>query len=134
MSLVPISVESVGEVPSALSKMKEGNIEVLWSVVDKTAAQPSAIEQEIKFSLENRIPFIGLSVFHVKAGALVAFSVDYSDLGAQTAVLAKRLLAGSEAAGRVETPRKVIIYLNVETQRRLGLKNLTALPEIQAVQ
>jgi putative ABC transport system substrate-binding protein len=134
MTLVPIAVESVGEIPSALNKMAESGIDVLWSVVDKTVAQPVAVEQMIKFSLERKVPFIGLSVFHVKAGALAALSVDYADLGQQTGLLAKRVLDGTVSSGKVETPRKVIIYVNGETQRRLGLKNLVQLPEIQMVQ
>jgi len=134
MTLVPIAVENVGEVPSALNKLRESGIDVLWSVVDKTVAQPAAVEQMIKFSVDNKVPFLGLSIFHVKAGALAALSVDYADIGQQTGLLTKRLIEGSVASGKVETPRKVIIYLNTETQRRLGLKNLVQLPEVQVVQ
>jgi putative tryptophan/tyrosine transport system substrate-binding protein len=132
LTLVPIAVEKQSEIHQALEKMKEGGVDVLWSVLDKTAAQPAAVEEIIKYSLENKLPFIGLTNFHVKAGALAALSVDFSDLGAQTAVLARQILQGS-ANGRVEMPRKIIIYLNTDTQKRIGLKDLSLLPEVQVV-
>lgn len=134
MTLVPIAVEGLGEVPTALKKLRESGIEALWSMLDKTTAQPAAVERMIAFSLEHRLPFIGLSVYHVKAGALAALSVDYTDLGLQTGVLARRLLANEVPSGHVETPRMMIVYLNEGTQRRLGLKDLVRTPEVKVVQ
>ena len=57
-----------------------------------------------------------------RAGALVSASLDYDDLGQQTAVLALRILRGEAAATLpVELPRTFKCLVNLRTARRMGL-------------
>ncbi|NTV51857.1 MAG: hypothetical protein HGA76_02415 [Candidatus Firestonebacteria bacterium] len=129
MSLMPIAVENFDEIPGALSNLTNDKVDVLWSVVDNLVAQPSAISQIIEHAHNEKVPFIGLSMYHVKAGALAAFAVDYSDLGKQTAELTAKVVAG-EASNRIETPRKIVAYVNDTVQKQLGL-NLSDFPDVQ---
>ncbi|MEW6516575.1 MAG: ABC transporter substrate binding protein [candidate division FCPU426 bacterium] len=128
--LLPIAVEGVGEIQEALDKLKHSGVEVIWSVADRITTQPAVITKIISYSRQNKLPFIGLSPYHVKAGALAAFSADFDDLGAQTAELAKKILTNTVVT-QIQGPRKVIIYFNPETQNLLGLKSLNGLPGAQ---
>lgn len=131
--LVPIAVDREGQVPMALNKLKLGKVDMIWSVVDKTMAQPEVVRQIIQFSLDAKLPWIGLSIYQVKAGALIAFSADFEDLGAQTAQLAKNVLK-SGVTGKIESPRRVITYINRRIQKTLGLKISTQLDDINYIQ
>ncbi len=133
LTLFPIAIEKVEEIDAALENMHKYQIDALWSVVDRVAAQPSAIQKMIRFSLAEKTPFIGLSIYHVKAGAFAAFSIDYRDIGAQTAALTQKVMRGQVPANTVEPPRKVIIYVNAKTQGRLGLDEASRLPEVELI-
>lgn len=130
LTLSPIAVENASEVSGALTNLTRDKVDAIWSVVDSTVAQPAVIGQIIQHAGSQKIPFIGLSVFHVKAGALAAFSVDFADIGTQTASLTKKVLAGG--ANKVETPRRIVIYVNAEVQKQLGL-DLSKAPNVQMV-
>jgi len=129
-ALIPIAVESQTDIPSALNKITADKIDVLWSVVDPTVAKPEAIQLLIRHSLKEKIPFIGLSRYHVKAGALAALSVDYRDIGAQTADLVKKIIQYGKSKP-VEYPRRLILFVNSQTQNKLGIKKLPQLSGIQ---
>jgi putative ABC transport system substrate-binding protein len=133
LTLLPMAVESAEEVNGALQKIKDAKIDVLWSVVDSTILQPQVISEIIAFTDKNRIPFIGLSESHVKAGALATITVDYSDLGAQCADLAVRLQRGT-AAGGMETARRLVIYVNPGIQKNLGLQGWSQFPEVRPIE
>jgi putative ABC transport system substrate-binding protein len=130
LSLIPIAVETQNDISSALSKLTRDQIDVLWSVVDPTVAQPEAMQMLIQHTLKEKIPFIALSKFHVKGGALAAFSVDYQDMGAQTAELAKEMLKNPKTRPAA-MPRHLILFMNPDTQEKIGLK---ALPQIAGIQ
>jgi putative ABC transport system substrate-binding protein len=134
LSLEPIAVESQNDIGDALTKLGKLRIDVLLLLVDKTALQPAAIEQMIRFSGENQVPFIGLTIFHVKAGALAAFAIDYEDIGIQTAQLTKEMLAEPALDGKVEKPRKIITFINSDTQKRLNLGEIKDLTDVKYTQ
>jgi putative ABC transport system substrate-binding protein len=133
LALMPLAVEKAEEVPEALPKLSRGSVDLIWMVPDKTVAAPAAVQAMVAHALREGIPLIGLSMYHVKSGALAAFSVDFGDLGAQTAKLALRVLAGGSTPP-VETPRRVIIYVNPKVQKQLGLEDLSVFPEVSFVQ
>jgi putative tryptophan/tyrosine transport system substrate-binding protein len=132
LTLLPMAVESAEEVSGALQKIRDAKIDVLWSVVDSTILQPQVISEIIEFTDKNRIPFVGLSETHVKAGALATISVDYSDLGAQCADLSVRLQRGS--AGGMEPARRLVIYVNPSVQKSLGLQAWSQFPEVRPIE
>ena len=72
--------------------------------------------------MRRRVPLIGLSAAHVRAGALASLSCDYDDVGVQTAELALRILAGEKpAAIPITTPRRVTLAINTRTAEHVGV-------------
>ena len=133
VSMIPIAVENQQDIPAALTKLTRERIDIIWSVIDPVVARPAAVKLIILHSLQEKIPFIGLSRFHVQAGALAAFSVDYQDIGAQTAELAIRLLKSQESK-LVEFPRCLVMFVNSRTLEKLGIKEFPRLPGLQVIQ
>lgn len=133
LSLYPIAVQKAEEVPAALTKLTRDTVDILWMVPDKILTSPATVTQIIAHSQKENCPFIGLSMFHVKMGALAGFSVDFSDVGAQTAALVKKQIEGGSGI-RVENPRKIIVYVNPKVQKQMGLDDLTSFPEVTFVQ
>jgi putative ABC transport system substrate-binding protein len=129
MTLIPIAVENPSEVPSALGNLTKDKVDAIWSVVDNIVAQPAVIGQTIAHAQAQKLPFIGLSAFHVKAGALLAFSADFHDIGKQTAELTAKVISGA-GVGKVEFPRKIMVYANEGVQKQLGL-NLSSAEDVQ---
>lgn len=131
-SLFPIAVEKQVEISAALSKFTPDTVDIIWMVVDQTVSSPASFQEHIEHSRKNRIPLVGLSLFHVKAGALIGFAADFNDVGMQTGRLAQRIVTKSGSL-KVESPKKVLIYLNSKMQKQLDV-TLTMLPEIEAVE
>lgn len=97
-------------------------VDVVWAVADSFVFAPQATSALILASLRHRVPLVGLSAAHVRAGALAALSCDYADVGRQTAALVLRVLRGESAARiPVEHPRTVRLALNLRTAQHLGL-------------
>ena len=117
--LVPIPVNHARELPAGLKKLARA-ADVLWAIPDKTVYSSKTLKQVLLSSFRNRIPVVGLSGAWVKAGALYALDRDYQDLGRQTGIIAKKLLAGT-SPGKVipETPSEVVYSLNVKTARHM---------------
>lgn len=131
--LMPLAVAKAEEVPEALPKLARGNVDLIWMLPDRTVATPAAVQALIAHAQREGVPLIGLSMFHVRSGALGALAVDFGDLGGQTARLAKRVLAGGTLPAW-ETPRRVVIYINPKVQKQLGLEDLSVFPEVSFVQ
>jgi putative ABC transport system substrate-binding protein len=132
LTLVAIAVSKEDEIPNALAKYTKDSVDILWMVLDQTLVNPSVVKQFIVRSLETNLPLVGLSVYHVKAGALMAFSPDYVDVGSQTAECAQKLVDGGTISH--ESPRVVIVYVNAKIQKQMGLKDLSAFSEVKMIQ
>lgn len=133
LTLMPLAVEKSEEVPEALPKLARGSIDLIWMLPDRTVAAPAAVQVLIAHALREGVPLIGLSMYHVRSGALGALTVNFEDLGAQTARLARRVLAGGSLPS-FETPHRVVIYINPKVQKQLGLEDLSVFPEVSFVQ
>jgi putative ABC transport system substrate-binding protein len=119
LDLVAIPVGSEAELLENTEGLGE-KVDVLWSVADSTVFSPQGLKQILLATLRNRIPFIGLSPSFVKAGALLAFSVDYQDVGRQSGEQALRVLAGEDPAKVAMTsPRSISLSLNMNTARQI---------------
>jgi len=120
LDLVAVAVGSEDKVPDALRSLK--NIDALWSVADGTVFS-SGSQEFILYTLQNKIPFMGLSPAFVKAGALLALDPDYQEIGTQCGGIAARILAGdSPSMLPATTPQKTTLYVNVKTAETIGLK------------
>jgi len=119
LELVAIPVGSEKDLLEHTDALAE-KVDVLWSVADSTVFSPQGLKQILLATLRNRIPFIGLSPSFVKAGALAAFSVDYQDVGRQSAEQALRILGGEEPASiPMTSPRSISLSLNMNTARQI---------------
>ncbi len=108
-------VASAKDLPAALQGLAK-HVDVLWGINDTVAYNPETAREILGFSLKNRIPVIGPSTTWVKAGALAALDWDYADIGAQTAELAAKILAGGAGGGAtVVPPRKKLQALNAKS-------------------
>lgn len=130
LELLALPVQTPGEVGGLLEKLKQEGMQVLWSVVDRTTMSSAVISEEIKFALAAKIPFIGLSEYHVEAGAFAAFSVDFTSIGKQTARAANELLKNAVSAPP-ENPADVMVYVNTNTKNALGITSLPAIVNLR---
>ena len=122
LELIVKPVNSKKDVPEALKELCR-RIDVLWSVADSTVFSPQSTRFIILHTLRNRIPFMGLSPSYVKAGALLALSWDYEDIGRQSGEIAAKVLAGKKPADLpIAAPRKIFLLLNLRTAEQIGIK------------
>lgn len=122
LELVPMQVESEKDVVSSTEAMTD-KVDVLWSVADSSVFSPTGLKQILLATLRNRVPFVGLSPSFVKAGALVAFSVDYQDVGRQSGDLAMKILSGAEPARIPMTvPRTITLSVNMNTAKQIQVQ------------
>src|SRR5437867_5060140 len=122
LKLIEISVTSEAQVLEELQALK-GKVDALWSVADSTVFTPRSVDSILLLTLRDRIPFVGLSPSFVKAGALVSFSCDYEDVGAQSAERVLEILGGkSPAELNVAFPRRVSLFFNLRTARAIHLE------------
>ena len=122
LELVAMRVESEKDLVSVTEEFTD-KIDVLWSVADSTVFSPQGLKQILLATLRNRVPFVGLSPSFVKAGALLAFSVDYLDVGRQSGELALRVIAGEDPASiPLTSPRDVSLSVNMNTAKQIQVQ------------
>ena len=122
LELVEIPVASEAEVIREMGTLK-GRVDALWSVADSTVFTPRSVDTILLLTLRDGIPFVGLSPSFVKAGALLSFSCDYEDVGAQSGEIASEILRGKSPANLpIVYPRHVSLFLNLNTARAIHLE------------
>jgi putative ABC transport system substrate-binding protein len=119
LELVPFAVSSESDVLSKIRTLAR-SVDALWSVADGTVFSHQGLEQILLETLRNRVPFVGLSPSFVKAGALLAFSTDYRDLGRQAGEQGLQILVGEEVSEVPMTvPRHLSVSINMNTARQI---------------
>jgi putative ABC transport system substrate-binding protein len=123
LELIPIVVSAPEQLQVLGDTLRSRNLDALWSVADSTVfASSRSVEFLLRRTLDARIPFMGLSSEFVKAGALIALSVDYKDIGFQCGEQAVQVLRGSAPSSLpITVPRKVTLHINLNFARALGL-------------
>jgi len=126
-----IVAESVAEAtPLAVMDRIARTVDVLWSVADSHVFTPQTTSALILSALRHGVPLVGLSVAHVRAGAMAAFFCDHEEIGRQTAAVTLRVLGGDEPRSiPVGQPKSVRLALNLRTVRHLDLE---LSPDIEA--
>jgi len=84
----------------------------------------TVVNGELMVSLSNRhqLPFVTPYSRHVKAGALLSYGIDNSDIHRRAAFYADRILRGENAGGLpVQAPTKFEMAVNLKTAKALGL-------------
>jgi len=119
LELVALPVSSEKDVVGEMKEL-EGKVDILWSVADSTVFTPQGLKHILLSTLRSRLPFVGLSPAFVKAGALLALSCDYQDVGRQSGELAVRILGGETPARiPVAVPREVSMSINLNTAQQI---------------
>ena len=112
LELVTAVVGSEKAVPDALDDLIK-KVDALWSVSDNIVFTPQSIQYVLLTTLRNEMPFMGISPSYVKAGALMALSCDYKDVGRQAGEVANRVIAGEQPNNiPITAPRRVYLSLN----------------------
>jgi len=121
LELVALPVTSEDGVVQRMEEVG-GRVDLLWSVSDSTVFTPQGLRHILLSTLRSRIPFVGLSPSFVKAGALLALSCSYEDVGRQSGEIALRILGGEDPA-RVPTavPREVSLSVNMNTAKQIAV-------------
>lgn len=115
------AIRSEREIPDALKGLL-GKVDFLWSVADGIVFEPKSTQYILLNTLKTGVPFMGLSPSFVKAGALVALSCSYSNIGKQAAEIAGRILRGEQPARiPISTPIEVSLSINLKTAGQIGL-------------
>ncbi|MFC1646334.1 ABC transporter substrate-binding protein [Candidatus Omnitrophota bacterium] len=122
LELVLAPVKSSMQVSGALDRLI-GRIDALWSVSDCIVFTPQSTQYILMNTLRNKIPFMALSPSYVKAGALLALSCDYKDVGRQAGEIAVQVITGKEPANiPIATPRQVSLSINLIVARQMRLR------------
>lgn len=99
-----------------------GMIDSYWMIPDLTVNTPDNIRFLMDFFAANNIPVLSFSERFVDMGALMAVKPDAVDMGRQAGEMASRILSGAKPDSIAPAdPRKIVIIVNQETARKLGI-------------
>lgn len=114
-------VASEKDVPQQLHALLDKG-EVLWLMPDSTVLTDESIRFILESALAQRVPVIGFSPEFTRLGALLSLSVNYSEVGRETGLLAKRILDGERIMPLKPVPvERLKITVNPKTARYLGI-------------
>jgi putative ABC transport system substrate-binding protein len=117
VELVALEVSSRREIPSAL-RDHWSKVDGLWLIPDQTVISESIVQYIIKEALFQKLPVIGYNRFFFESGAVLAFILDYTELGRQAAEMARSVLEG---VGCTQQPPVFHTWLNSRVAERLGI-------------
>lgn len=121
VELHPIAVHGLRELDAALEKLE--HLDALWSVADRTVLSRGAVERILLYTLDHRLPFMGLSIQYVRAGALLAVQTRYDENGRQAAALVRQVLAGARVGSLpVSIPQDTRVVYNPRTAKRISVE------------
>jgi putative ABC transport system substrate-binding protein len=121
LELVVAPIDTPKELPAALKNLLR-RIDILWALPDRIVLAPQAAKEVLLTSFRNRIPVIGASAPWVKGGALYALDWDYTDMGAQNAAMALKIIKGTPINKiPAAEPRSVAYTLNLKTAKHMKL-------------
>lgn len=118
-SLKSIFIKTISQIPD----ISEMNIEALWIIPDTVICKPTIIKHLLLSGIKNRIPVYGISSQYARAGALVAMSCDYRDIGRQAGEIVVDIFKNKKSeSNKIERPRKYKLYFNKTVAKRLRIK------------
>ena len=122
LKLIAMPVYSEKNVPKATKDLVR-KVDVMWAVADSTVFSPQSTKFILLHILRTRTPFMGLSRAFVKAGALLALSCNYEDIGRQSGEVAMRILAGENPSQiPITVPQRIFLSLNLKVAEQIGIK------------
>jgi putative ABC transport system substrate-binding protein len=118
ISLKEYPVQTTKDIP----EINQLGIDALWIIPDGIVCKPAIVEHIFLSSLQYNIPVMGISAAYVKAGAVLALTADYQDIGQQAANIALSIANGASPSSiSIKEPQKTNLYLNLTVASRLGI-------------
>ncbi len=107
------------------AKSLVGKCQAVYIPLDNTVV--SALESAVKVCTENKLPLFSSDTDSVPRGAVAALAINYFEMGKQTGLMAKRILAdGAKPADMpVERLKKLELMVNKKAAAAMGV----AIPE-----
>jgi len=105
INFTPQKIENPNKIPAALTALPLTSNEALWILPDSTIYNKDSLAFILNYSAEKHLPIIGFAYNIVKAGALLGYVFDYTDIGKQTAQSTLDILHGK--APRDITPQRI---------------------------
>jgi putative ABC transport system substrate-binding protein len=120
LTIVESKAESDKDFFAAFNKISP-NIDCFLMIPDTTLFNSQIIKFVLLEGVKNKLPIIGLSSFHSKAGAAMSIEADYKEIGVQTGEIALKILNGAKPSEiQVQRPKKVTFSLNNAAFEKLG--------------
>jgi putative ABC transport system substrate-binding protein len=120
LELVPLPVQRMEDITSALDGLKGGGAEALY-----TTGDPLVNTHQLRiiiFALAARLPTMFSQREYVTAGGLMSYGPNYPDLNRRAADYVDKLLRGAKPGDLpVEQPTKFDLVINLITAKALGL-------------
>ena len=109
------------EVPQQLRALLSES-EALWLVPDSTVLTDESIRFILESALAKQVPVFGFSSELTRLGALLSMSIDYSEVGRESGLLARRILNGEHPLRlKPVSVQRIRITVNQKTARYLGI-------------
>lgn len=122
--IITTGVTSTNEVNNAIVNLVK-KIDVLYVPTDQLVV--SSMPIIVKHTLEAKVPIIAAEKGSVEAGALATVGIDYYQLGYEAGKMAVSVLKGEDISKMpIKMPNKTEIYVNKNSLKKLGIKELTA--------
>ena len=120
MELLERPIGSVEEALNVIGSLRPTDADACFQVLDSTVF--SAMPRIIARARERKIPFSGVDLSFVQDGALMAYGVNYFDVGRFASRHVQRILAGGRPQDiPVEIYDKVQLGLNLRVAKELGI-------------
>jgi putative tryptophan/tyrosine transport system substrate-binding protein len=101
-----------------IPSLEEMQIDAIWLIPDTLICQQTIIKHLLLEAIKNKIVVMGFSPAYVKAGACMALSYNYEDIGKQSAEIIEKILRGVLPSQiPIDTPRDIKIYVNKDIMK-----------------
>lgn len=121
LTVTGMPIRSQKEIPEFLESPRS-DIDVLLIIPDRTIGSEKLLKYLIKSMLLKKIPVVGFNEWFAENGAILSFSLDYEEIGRQTAEYARVLLEeGNLPDDFVQEPSRVRTIINLKVAQKLSV-------------
>lgn len=120
IELVLFPVRTKEEIASSAASITAKRVQGI--IVGGDSLVWSGLGEYIKQAIKEKIPLSVFSLDQVKKGALIGFGADYTVMGQQVATISHQILQGRKPGDMpVEIPSKLLLAINLDTARAIGI-------------
>ncbi len=120
LEIVELGISNINDIPQALDSIIK-KVDGIYTITDNMVA--SAINVVAEKAIANKLITVGAEDSHVKGGILITDGISYYELGKQSALMAKEILAEGKSPADIPsaTSKSFEKVFNETTQKSLGL-------------